>query len=455
MKRDNTELFETMPVKKALLSLIIPTTISQMINVLYNMADTFFIGQLGDPNQVAAATLAMPPFIMMAGFANLFGIGGSSLISRSLGLGDRKKASHSASFCIYSAICLSLIYGLAIYITRPWLLPLLGTDADTYNYCHQYMFWTITMGGIPTVLSACFAHLVRAEGYSKEASIGIAMGCILNVIFDPIFIFAFDMKIEGAAIATMLANVCSLIYFIILITKNKKTTVIKLSPKNYSISYGIPKEILLVGFPSFLMLLMGTTSNLILNKLIVSYSNAAMAGAGIGKRLDMLAFAIANGMTQGAMPLISYNFASGNHKRMDSAVKNAFIFAASVATVGALFLFICAVPVVKLFIDDAETVAYGQYFLKTICVTCPAISITMMTISIFQATGQKIKPLILSFFRKGGFDIPLMFILNSKIGVNGIPIATPTSDLLAMVVALIMFVPYWKKLKKGFSKTKI
>ena len=339
-----------------------------------------------------------------------------------------------------------------MYLARPWLFPILGTDANTYSYCTQYVFWTITLGGIPTVLSACFAHLVRAEGYSKEASIGIAMGCILNVILDPIFIFAFDKKIEGAAIATMLANVCSLIYFIVLIAKNKKTTVIKLSPKNYSLSYGIPKEILLVGFPSFLMLLMGTTSNLILNKLIVSYSNAALAGAGIAKRLDMLAFAIANGMTQGAMPLISYNFASGDHKRMDSAVKNAFLIAVGVATVGALFLFICAVPVVKLFIDDAETVEYGQYFLKTICVTCPAISVTMMTISILQATGQKIKPLILSFFRKGGFDIPLMFILNSKIGVNGIPIATPTSDLLAMVVALILFVPYWRQLKKDSNK---
>ena len=449
MKKDNTELFETMPIRKALLSLIIPTIISQMINVLYNMADTFFISQMGDPNQVAAATLAMPPFVMMAGFANLFGIGGSSLISRSLGVGDRKKATHCAAFCIYSAVFISLAYGLIIYFARPWILPFLGTDADTYTFCHQYMFWTITIGGIPTVLSACFAHLVRAEGYSKEASIGIAMGCILNVILDPIFIFTLDMRIAGAAFATMLSNVCSLIYFIILIAKNKRTTVIKLSPKNYSVSYGIPKEVVLVGFPSFLMLLMGTTSNLILNKLIVSYSNASVAGAGIAKRLDMLAFAIANGMTQGAMPLISYNYASGDRKRMDSAVKNAFIFAISIATVGALFLFICAVPVVKLFIDDAETVAYGQYFLKTICVTCPAISVTMMTISIFQATGQKIKPLILSFFRKGGFDIPLMFILNEKFGVNGIPIATPTSDLLAMTVAIILFIPYWRKLKKS------
>ena len=452
MKRDNTELFETMPVRKALLTLIIPTIISQMINVLYNMADTFFIGQLGDPDQVAAATLAMPPFVMMAGFANLFGIGGSSLIARSLGVGDREKATRSASFSIYSAFLLSLLYGVAMYLARPWLFPILGTDANTYGYCTQYVFWTITLGGVPTVLSACFAHLVRAEGYSKEASIGIAMGCILNVIFDPIFIFALDMKIEGAALATMLANVCSLIYFIILVLKNKKTTVIKLSPKNYTLSYKIPNEILLVGFPSFLMLLMGTTSNLILNKLIVSYSNTALAGAGIAKRLDMLAFAIANGMTQGAMPLISYNYASGDHKRMDSAVKNAFAFAAGVATVGALFLFICAVPVVKLFIDDVETVTYGQYFLKTIAVTCPAISVTMMTISIFQATGQKIKPLILSFFRKGGFDIPLMFILNAKLGVKGIPIATPTSDILAMIVALSLFIPYWKKLKSSKIK---
>jgi len=445
MKTDNTELFERMPVPKAVITLVIPTIISQIITVIYNMADTFFIGQMNNPNQVAAATLAMPPFVMLTGIANLFGIGGSSLISRSLGVGDRDKAKRCAAFSIWSAAFVALIYGALMYMFRPVIFPLLGTDANTYGYCSDYVLWTIAIGGIPTVMNACLAHLVRAEGYSKEASVGVALGGILNIVLDPILIFGMKLGVTGAAIATALSNTIAMLYFIVLLHKNKERTVIKFTPQNYTLKYGIPKEILLVGFPSFIMMLMGTFSNTILNKMVVSYSNQAIAGMGIAKKIDMLAFAIANGMTQGVLPLIGYNYAAKNYVRMRSAIKTAFIYSLTVAALGTVLLFTCAVPVVKFFINDADTVAYGQHFLKIICITCPAISVTMMIISIFQATGQKTKPMILSLLRKGGIDVPFMFIMNAVAGADGIPWATPISDCLAMITALILFVPYWKK----------
>jgi Na+-driven multidrug efflux pump len=185
--------------------------------------------------------------------------------------------------------------------------------------------------------------------------------------------------------------------------------------------------------------------------MVVSYSNQAIAGMGIAKKIDMLAFAIANGMTQGVLPLIGYNFASGNHTRMRAVIKTSFLYTMIVSTVGAVILFVGAVPVVRFFINDAETVAYGQHFLRIISITCPAISITMMIISIFQATGRKLQPMILSLLRKGGFDIPFMFIMNSALGADGIPWATPISDMLAMFVALALFIPYWIKLKKSLK----
>jgi putative MATE family efflux protein len=447
MKTDNTALFEKVPVSKAVITLVIPTIISQIITVIYNMADTFFIGQMNDPNQVAAATLAMPPFVMLTGIANLFGIGGASLIARSLGTGDREKAKKCASFSIWSAAVLALIYGLILYWSRPTLFPLLGTDKYTYDYCSDYFLWTITIGGVPTVLNACLAHLVRAEGYSKEASVGLALGGIMNIILDPILIFTLGLGVKGAAIATMLSNVIAVIYFICLLRKNEDVTVINFSLKKYTVSGGIPKEVLLVGIPSFIMLLMGTFSNLVLNKMVVSYSNQAIAGMGIAKKIDILAFAIANGMTQGVLPLIGYNFASKNYKRMRDVIKTSFLYTLTVSIAGTLLLFFGAVPLVRFFIDDAETVAYGQYFLKVIAITCAAISVTMMIITIFQATGKKLQPTILSLVRKGGFDIPLMFIMNSAMGSQGIPWATPISDALAMLLALLLFIPYWIKLR--------
>ncbi len=448
MKTDNTELFEQMPVSRAVITLIIPTVISQIITVIYNMADTFFIGQMNDPNQVAAATLAMPPFVMLTGIANLFGIGGASLISRSLGIGDYEKAKKCAAFSIWSAVVVSFIYGVVMYLIRPVIFPLLGTDANTYGYCSDYVLWTITIGGIPTVLNACLAHLVRAEGYSKEASFGVALGGILNIIFDPILIFVLKLGMTGAAVATMLSNLTAMTYFIFLLYKNSERTVIKFSLKNYPLRQGISKEILLVGFPSFVMMLMGVLSNTVLNKMVVSYSNQAIAGMGIAKKIDMLAFAIANGMTQGVLPLIGYNYAANKWKRMCSIIKTAFKYSVVVALAGAILLFVCAVPVVKGFIDDAETVAYGQHFLRIMCITCPAVSVTMMIISVFQATGQKTSPMVLSLLRKGGLDVPFMFLMNAVSGADGIPWATPIADSLAMGMALVLFIPYRKQLKE-------
>ncbi len=445
-KADNTALFEQIPVPKAVITLVIPTVISQIITVIYNMADTFFIGQMEDPNQVAAATLIMPPFILLTGIANLFGIGGSSLIARCLGVGDREKARKCAAFSIWTAAAVALVYGLLMYFLRPVIFPFLGADEYTFGYCTDYVLWTIGIGSVPTVLSACLAHLVRAEGYSKESSFGVALGGILNIFLDSLFMFPLKMGLIGAAVATMVSNVVSLLYFILLLHKNRARTVIKFSPRNYSLQHGIPKEILLVGFPSFVMNMMGIVSNVVLNKMVVSYSNQAIAGMGIAKKIDMLAFAIANGMTQGVLPLIGYNFSARNFARMRAAIKTAFLYTLTVAAIGTVFLFVGAVPVVRFFISDPDTVAYGQHFLRIICITCPAISVTMMVITIFQATGQKAKPMILSLLRKGCLDIPFMFIMNAAAGSAGIPWATPIADVLAMSTALLLFLPYWKKI---------
>ena len=448
MKTNNTHLFEKAPVSKAIIALIVPTIISQIITVVYNMADTYFIGQMNNPAQVAAATLAMPVFMMLTGFANLFRIGGASLISRCLGIGDRDKAKKCATFSIWGSIGVALIYGVGLYLLCPVMLPLLGTDSATYDFCADYVLWTITIGGIPTVLSACLSHLVRAQGYSKSASIGVALGGVMNIILDPIFIFALDLGVEGAAIATMLSNLISTIYFIVLICLNKNTMVIRLSPVGFTLKHSIPKEILLVGFPGFIMMLMGTVSNLCLNKMVVSYSNEAIAGMGIAKKIDMLAFAVSTGMTQGILPLIAYNYGAKNYSRMKSVIKTSFVYATIISVVSTVFLFVCAVPVVKFFIDNAQTVSYGQYFLKAICITTPAVVIAMMIITVFQATGKKTRPLVLSLLRKGVLDIPFMYIMNWVAASQGIPWATPIADVLTMAASVVMFIPYWKSISK-------
>ncbi len=446
MNTERTALFSDAPVRQAVLTLAIPTVISQLITVVYNMADTFFIGKLNDPLQVAAATIVMPCFMLLTGFANLFGLGGSSLISRCLGTGDRKKARHCAAFCIWTGAAVALLYGILVVLAEPLLFPVLGAGADTLGYCRQYAFWTIGIGALPTVMNAELAHLIRAEGYSKPAGFGVAFGGVLNILLDPVFIFGFRLNIQGAAIATMLSNLIAMGYFLGFLYHIRKNTVITPDPKAYTVGQHIPAEIISVGLPGFVMTMMSTISNAVLNHMVAGYSDTAIAGMGIAKKIDLLAYAIAQGMTQGTLPLIGYNYTSGNHKRMKAAIKTAFAYSFVVACAGAVLLWTLAAPISRCFIADAETVHYGQHFLKIICLACPSTAVNFMVITVFQAIGNKGKSLFLSLLRKGSLDVLFMLILNHAAGVSGIAWATPFADWIAFVISLALVIPSLKKL---------
>ena len=440
-----SELFESMPVRKAVISMAIPTVLSSLVHVLYNMADTFFIGQLNDPTQVAAATLSMPPFLFLNGIASLFGIGGASLMARRMGQKNPEAAKKCAAFSIWGGVSVSLIYGLVILLFRDRLLPLIGTNETTYSLVYQYLLWTTVIGAVPSVMNTLFSHLVRTEGKAKSASFGVTLGCVLNIALDPLFIFGFNMGIMGAAVATMLSNFIAMLYFVILILRDR-TTVISLNPRHFTLKNRIPLEILVTGFPSFLMVLMSFFSNTFLNTLVSGYSNEAMAGMGIAKKIDMVGFAIAQGMTQGVLALIGYNYAAGNRERMKATIKTTLAYSTGIAAVFSVLLFLFAPAITRWFIQNEQTVAYGQRFMRIMCVTCPAASVTMMVVTVFQATGEKLRPMIVSMLRKGGLDIPFMQLYNALAGVEGIAFATPTADILTMTIGIILIIPYWKKI---------
>lgn len=445
MATGNSFLFEKMSIKKAVLTLAVPTVISQLITVIYNMADTFYIGQMNDPNQVAAATVAMPLFMMFNALSNFFGIGGSSLVARSLGENNSDRARKTASFCVFAATAISVIYGISIMSLRAVLLPLLGADKAVYGYAYTYVFWTVTIGTLPSVMNPLLAHLIRAEGYSKQASFGVAMGGVLNILLDPLFIFTFKMEIKGAAVATLISNVVATLYFVFFIFKKRKVSVVFPRIKDFSFGGGIPFEVAAVGLPSFAISFMASISNSVLNSMVASYSTFAIAGMGIAKKINLIAFAVAQGMTQGSLPLIGFNYTAKNKKRMDEAIKTTFMFSIIVALIATVILFFGANFVTKLFIDNVDTVGYATRFLKIICLACPGTTISLMTITVFQATGKKIYPIILSLLRKGGLDVPFMILFNIFFKINGIAWATPIADTLAAAVAVVMLITVAKK----------
>lgn len=388
----------------------------------------------------------MPCFMFLPAFANLFGLGGSSLISRCLGSEDSEKARHTAAFCIWTGIVVAFLYGIAILLLEPMLFPILGAKAETWDYLRQYVFWTIGIGAVPTVMNAEFAHLIRSEGYSRQAGFGVALGGVLNIALDPLFIFVFRLNIAGAAIATMLSNVIAMLYIVGFLLRIRKKSVITLNPTLYSVRYKIPSEVITVGLPGFVMTMMSTISNTALNHMVAGYSNTAIAGMGIAKKIDLLAYAIAQGMTQGTLPLISYNYSSGNLDRMKDAIKTAFAYSLIVAACGTVLLYFFAAPIAGSFISDAETVRYGQHFLKIICLACPTTAVNFMCITVFQAIGKKVQPLFLSLLRKGSLDTVFMLLLNERMGVSGIAWATPFADWIAFMISIALVVPYLKKL---------
>lgn len=444
---DKEQLFTSVPVGRAIIALAVPTVVSQMITVVYNMADTFFIGQLGDPKQVAAATIAMPLFIFLTALANLFGIGGASLISRCLGCGNREKATRCAAFCVWSAFGAALLYGLAVQLLLPRLLPLLGANADTAPFVRRYVLWTVGVGAAPTVLNPALAHLVRAEGYSRQASLGVAFGGVLNMLLDPLFIFVFRMQIEGAALATMLSNTAAVIYFVCLIFRLRSRVCIRLSPKYYTWGQRIPAEVLTVGLPSFLISTMAVISNAVLNRTMASYADEAVAGMGVAKRIDLVAFAVAQGMAQGTLPLIGYNYTAGNRRRMTDAVRTLFCYCLAVSLSVAAVLYAVAGRITILFINDAATAAYGAQFLRIICLACPTTMLNIFSITIFQATGKKLQPILLSLLRRGSLDVVLMGVLDRLAGIQGVAWASPAADLTAFLISAALLIPYLRRLR--------
>lgn len=432
------KIFADLPVRQAVITMVVPTVISQMITVVYNMADTFFIGQINDPTLVAATALQLPIYIFLTALSNLFGIGGASFLARALGKNDAKAARRGTAFTIWGVSMISLLYGLIFFFFRDPLFLLLGANDQTIVPLRNYIIWTMTVGALPTALSMALSQLVRAEGYAKQASFGIAMGGIINMLLDPLFIFGFNLSIAGAGIATMLSNVLTLVYFVWVIRKRHGQTSITFDPSEAGPGDGVARDILLVGLPSFIMGTLSVLSNIAANVLIATYSTPAVAGLGISKKVDMMAFAIGNGMSQGVLPLIAYNYAAENYKRMRDSLKTALTMSVAIAAVGTVILFPLSGTIAKTFIADTASANYGSFFLQRMILTAACTSVTVMAISFFQAIGETRTPMFLSLCRKGGLDVPLMLGLNALFGLNGIALAFPIADFLAMTFAALL-----------------
>ena len=452
---NRTWIFEEAPVAQAVFTMAVPTIITQLINIVYNFADAWYVGRTGNPAMMAALSVGLPVYIIIMALANLFGIGGASAISRALGRKDLERARRIFAFSLYGGLAAAITYGIVVFFSRPVLIPMIGGNADSYPYIYDYMFWTMVVGAIPTLGNALCGHLVRSIGAAKEAGFGMSMGGVLNIILDPLFMFVLlprGMEVTGAAIATCLSNTFALGYFLIYLYKHRDNPVFTFSPRNLTLGDGIPGEVFSIGSAAALQTFLAMISNIFANKLVVEYGSAAVAGMGIAKKVNMIAFNTTMGLTQGVLPLIAYNYGARKLDRMQKIIRFTSAVALSFTTCCTIFFRLFARQLITFFIDDPASVEFGTQFLRVIAFAAPLCALSYMANTIFQAAGKRRSSFILSIMRKGVVDIPAMIVFKMLLGLNGVTLATPFAEVTSVITAAFLYASFRKELQMPSSE---
>lgn len=465
MDRDNNKyLFESMPVPKAIASLAIPTIISQLITLIYNTVDAFFIGRTGNSYMVAGLSLAYTIFMMTIAFSNLFGIGGGSLMARLSGISEYDDARKVSSFSFYGSITAALIYSLLIGLFMEPILVLFGASSATMVFAKQYTFIVVVLGNVPVILSATIAHLLRNAGYSKKASFGLSLGGILNMILDPIFMFVIlpeGMEVIGASVATLIANIISCIYLIIIMQRSSHSTTLSLDPKEISgIRKKDVKEIFSVGIPAAILTTLFDAANIVLNALTSAYGDLMLAALGIAMKAERVAYSFNMGICQGMIPLLAYNYSAGNIQRTTDTIKYSRLYGIIASTCSIILLELFASPISKLFMSasagNAEealvTIGFAVIIIRIRAIGLPSMFLNYHTSSCLQAMGNGRGTLIHAMVRELVFYIPSMFILNYFFGAYGLPASLFAGETCGAIYAILLLRHFLKK--KGLLHVK-
>ena len=435
-------VFRDAPVPKALRTMIIPAVASQLIVLIYNMADTFYVGQTGNPYMVAGTSLILPVFNITLCLAGLAGIGGGSLISRLLGQGRADEARRVSVFSLYLGGLIAALFsaGMALYMEP--LLTFLGASRMTYGFARQYLTSVIVVGGVPTVLSNVLANLIRSIGRSKEASCGIILGGLLNIALDPLFMFVLlpdGQEVLGAGVATCLSNCMACLYFLIVVARMGRGAVITFSPRSGLISGRNAAAVFAVGIPSAVTSFLFDLDCMLIDRLMVSYHDLAMAAIGIVLKVERFPLNVGIGICQGMMPLVAYSYGARSRRRMDETIRLSRTLGLVIAAASIVLYELGAPLLAGLFIDNTDTASMAADFLRVRILATPLMFMSFFTVYLFQAFGKGHISLLLGVSRWLVFNIPMLYLLNHLVGMYGVVWAQFAADLLTVTLSLLVY----------------
>lgn len=432
-------------VPRAVAAMAIPSVISSLVTVVYNMADTFFVGQTGDELQVAAVSLTNPIFILLMAFANMFGMGGSALVSIALGAGNAERAKRVSSFITWASLAVGAVAAAVLLVFTSPILALFGADAETYEFARGYTVY-VACGAPFIVWSAAASFVVRAEGASSEAMIGNMIGTVANIILDPIFISGFGQGAAGAAIATTVSNMMASGYYVWYFLRKSKC--LSIAPRLAGCGARTALSVCATGLPTAIFSALMSVSTIVLNQILVAYGNAPVAAIGIVFKANMFITFLQMGLANGVQPLLGYSYGAREPKRFIAVERFTKLCCVTVGAAATALCFVLREPIIRAFIDDEQVVYYGIKMLVAYMLSGPFIGILFMNMNCLQSVGSSLPATVLSVLRQGVLLIPLLYILDAAFGLDGVIYSQSITDLATILLSVF----FWAKAKRQLER---
>ena len=438
------EVFRSAPVPKAVLQNAVPAMIAMLMVLIYNLADTFFIGLTHDAYQVAAVSMATPVFLIFMSVGTVFGIGGTSVISRALGEGKADYAKKASSFCMWSCVVVGIALSALFLVFMEKILVVMGTSADTYDFAKSYLT-IVTFSGPFVLIANCYSNVIRAEGQAGKAMMGQLLGNLLNVILDPIMILGFSWGITGAAIATAVGNIFSACFYIFYFFQGK--SILSIHPRDFMMRNKVCSSILVIGIPASLGSLLMSISQIIMNGQMASFGDMAVAGIGVASKVTMITGMVCIGFGQGVQALLGYCVGANLWDRFKKVMRFSVVFALGLSLIMTIICYLFTNQIVSIFLTEPDAFKYAVEFVRILLTTSFLFGVFYVLANALQAAGAATPALIINLSRQGFIYIPALFILKESIGANGLAWAQPVADLLSTVLVVILYVITVKKME--------
>ncbi len=444
MKKNNLYVLEQMPVGSAILNLALPSVLGMLVNIFYNLTDTFFIGKLHNEALVAAVSISLPAYTFQMAIAGIFGFGGASYLSRLLGKKDYQSARETTSTAVFSTLILSFILALVGILSIPLFLKAAGAAGETALAAHQYLFW-ILLGSPFILLKFALVQLIRGEGGARYAMYGLFIGTGANIILDPIFIFGLKMGVTGAAVATVIGQGLAMCYFIWYYLSEHAVAAPAI--KYLHLRWEIFREILVIGIPASLNQIMMSIGNTIAYSLAAVYGVSTVAALGVSARVFSIPIFVFIGVSIGVQALIGFNYGAGNFPRMKKAISTAILINLSLGVVFTLLFAIFPKQLIGMFIRNEDTMEIGRQVLRAYVFAIPFAGIGMILMNSLQAMGKALPAFIVSISRQGLAYIPALLILDKFFGFGGLVFALPLAGAVTTLLSSAFVLTIVSRLK--------